>query len=163
MLVRIRKSARAIVQDQAGRVLLLRFSFPWMKDNVDEQRNSFWVTPGGGLNNGETFEAALRRELVEELGIQVSENLRCIWVRDVTFTDDEGPFVSHERYFHLQLAVDPCVERMSDIEKQTYEGFRWWSVGEMMADRDSLRPIELPELVRDLGQLASLQYPIYIL
>ena len=143
-------------------MLLLKFSFPWIKDNLAERHKSFWVTPGGGLNSGETFESALERELYEELGIQVAENPPCIWVRDVTFEDDEGPFLSHERYFHLKRDFDPCVDRMSDLEQRTYEGFRWWSVREMLADRDCLRPAGLPELVADLERIAALAYPIYI-
>ena len=46
-------------------------------------------------------------------------------VRDVTFEDGDGPFLSHERFFHVHASADPCVEGMSDLEKRTFEGFRW--------------------------------------
>lgn len=48
-----------VVTDLAGSVLLLRHSY-----GPDE-----WHLPGGGLKRGEASEAAARRELIEELGL----------------------------------------------------------------------------------------------
>ena len=50
--------ASAIIQDEAGRVLLQRRS-----------DDGLWGCPGGGLEPGETFEEAARRELNEETGL----------------------------------------------------------------------------------------------
>ena len=50
--------ASAIVQDERGRVLLQRRS-----------DDGLWGMPGGGLELGETFEEAARRELSEETGL----------------------------------------------------------------------------------------------
>ncbi len=48
--------------NEARQVLLVRFDFP---------ARTLWATPGGGLEAGENHDDALRRELVEELGLQL--------------------------------------------------------------------------------------------
>ena len=65
-----RKSARAILFNSRKEILLFRFRFEDLKDPVDSDRKAYWITPGGGLEKGESFEAALLRELREETGIQ---------------------------------------------------------------------------------------------
>jgi ADP-ribose pyrophosphatase YjhB (NUDIX family) len=50
---------RAIVRDQEGRVFLVRHSYV-----------KGWHLPGGGVDAGETLDAAMRRELREEGNIE---------------------------------------------------------------------------------------------
>ncbi len=59
-----RSAARAIVFDKDKRVALL-----------DATKNSYHKLPGGGIESGESVEAALRRELLEEIGCRIS-NIR---------------------------------------------------------------------------------------
>jgi 8-oxo-dGTP diphosphatase len=58
-----RAAAYVICRDDAGRILLTRFSAP---GNPDTGR---WTMPGGALEWGETPEEAARRELDEETGL----------------------------------------------------------------------------------------------
>jgi len=51
-----------VILDKRGRVLLLKHRF-WK-----DQR---WGLPGGHARHGETLEATLRRELLEETGLEV--------------------------------------------------------------------------------------------
>ena len=64
-------TAGAIIFDEKGRILLLEHVF---------RPDSGWGLPGGFLNKGEQPETALRRELREEIGIEV-ENVEMLLAR----------------------------------------------------------------------------------
>ncbi len=58
-------SVKAVVMDEAGRCLVLRRS-------AESKHNAgLWDLPGGKSDPGEAMEAALRREVAEETGLQV--------------------------------------------------------------------------------------------
>jgi len=57
-------TAGAMIFDEQGRILLLDHVF---------RPDGGWGIPGGFLSKGEQPEAALRRELREEIGIEVSD------------------------------------------------------------------------------------------
>jgi 8-oxo-dGTP pyrophosphatase MutT (NUDIX family) len=59
-----RISIKALVLDQSGRFLLTK------------EDNGNWELPGGGLEFGEKPEECLRREIKEEMGLEVE------WVDD---------------------------------------------------------------------------------
>src|SRR5690606_40226655 len=58
----LRVAAYAVVTDDDDRVLLARWT---------EGRRMAWTVPGGGLEDGEDPENAVRRELLEETGFRI--------------------------------------------------------------------------------------------
>jgi len=149
----VRNSARAIVLNRKNEVLLLKFSFADFKDNIDTQVHEFWVTPGGGLEYGESFLDALRREMLEEIGVSVQGEPAHIWTRDVILEWEGKAFLSHERYFLVNLDSDSVDNsRMTANEKRTLKGTRWWSVTEIQESNEAFRP---PELGAELGNIIT--------
>ena len=69
-----RHAARAFVLDGERRVLLLRWQHPLTGE-------VWWITPGGRIDEGENAPAAIRRELVEEIGLDVDPG-RVVWTRE---------------------------------------------------------------------------------
>jgi ADP-ribose pyrophosphatase YjhB (NUDIX family) len=60
-----RRAARAILVDTDDRLVLIKRTKP--------NQPPYWTTPGGGVEESDkSVEAALRRELVEELGAEVA-------------------------------------------------------------------------------------------
>jgi 8-oxo-dGTP pyrophosphatase MutT (NUDIX family) len=72
-----REAARAIVLTPQREVLLLRVSLP--------EESPFWITPGGGIEPGESVEACLRRELREEVGLERFALGPLVWRRQHTY------------------------------------------------------------------------------
>jgi len=67
-------TAGAMIFDDQGRILLLEHVF---------RPDSGWGIPGGFLSQGEQPEAALRRELREEIGIEVAD-VEMVFVRTLS-------------------------------------------------------------------------------
>lgn len=59
----------ALIRDEAGRVLLVKHSY-----------RPGWCLPGGGMRRGETPVSALRRELREELGLELTASPRLLQI-----------------------------------------------------------------------------------
>ena len=137
----LRQSARAVVLDSADRIVLLRFVLP---------RIALWATPGGGLDPGETDEAALRRELVEELGLEEFEPGPCIWVRNDALPSPDGLFDAQlERYYLVRTeSFDP--EPRVDLRAENVHAVRWWALHEIERSTDLFAPSRLAALLRDL-------------
>jgi 8-oxo-dGTP pyrophosphatase MutT (NUDIX family) len=134
-----RQSVRAILLSKENEFLLLRIWLPG-------EPESFWITPGGGLEPGETHEQALRRELREELGLADFVVGPLVWRRQHTFNWAGKRLRQHERY-HV-VHADRFDPRMSDtVEAGVLREFKWWPAFELSRASERLTPLSLAQIV----------------
>ena len=143
-----RRAARIVVLDAQGRLLLFR--------HAGSHGRSFWATPGGGLEDGETFEQAACREASEELGVS-SVSLRLLWEATSDFVHMDHPVRQQERYFLMEGACQDLLKGVQAIHEQ--EGIleaRWWTRAELEATTEPVFP---KELATQLGRIPDLVSP----
>ena len=134
-----RDAVRAILLTPEQEVLLMRISEPGTS-------GGFWITPGGGVEPGENIETALRRELLEELGLEDFEIGGEVWRRQHTFNWLGKRFCQRERYFMVR--VPRFTPHMSDpIEAKVFQEFRWWPLLELQQTALRLTPLALAKIV----------------
>lgn len=119
-----------------------------MRSATDE----WWVTPGGGLDEGESPEDAAFRELIEEVGVREVVLIGPIWHRRLTFPWNDRVIDQSEVFFVAHLAEQ--VEARGDLDDETLAeqgvfGHRWWTLEELEASDVNRAPGRLVDLVRD--------------
>lgn len=131
---------RALVLDPDDRILLVHW--------VDQGRGmNVWVTPGGGVDDGEDPDAALRRELLEETGLAEFSPGPLVWTRRQVF-----PWHVEQQETFVLLRV-PAFEPRPDPAALAEEGVaevRWWTVDEIEVSGETFAPRRLAALLRGL-------------
>jgi 8-oxo-dGTP pyrophosphatase MutT (NUDIX family) len=143
--MRQRNSARLLVINPSQQVLL--FHFRHKGDALDGQ--SHWATPGGGLEPGESFEAAAVRELFEETGLKVAAVGASVAERSFPMMLPSGETVlSVERYFVVHTDSERLSrEGWTAHEVRVMADHKWWSVAELRETRETVWPEQLIKML----------------
>lgn len=144
--LRIRTAVRALVFDDEDRILLVRFEPPG---------RTVWIALGGGVDEGETDEEAIRREVLEEAGLEGFELGPLVWTRTHIAPLDGGRWDGQsERYYLVRTsAFEPSPGLgWEGLRLEGATDVRWWTLTELGAGGAEFAPRRLPELVHDLLQ-----------
>ncbi|WP_250030420.1 NUDIX domain-containing protein [Paractinoplanes maris] len=139
--MRLRHSVRGLVLDPDDRLLL--YATPLGEATL-------WVPPGGGIEAGETLLDALRRELAEETGLELTGTPPHVWHRE---THGVGYLPGYDGaindYFLVRVPAFAARGTLTaeQLAAENVGEFRWWSAPEMAASRDLFGPRDLPALL----------------
>lgn len=146
---RRRRTARVLLVDDLGRVLLFIDSDPGIPGR------HWWITPGGGIEPGESDLAAAVREIGEETGalLEQGQLLGPVLVRRVVhgYTD---VVIDQEDVFYACWvpAFEVSDAGHTEQERITMVAHRWWTREELADTDDDVWPANLLELWTEADQ-----------
>lgn len=153
-----RRSARVILLDGSDRLLLLR----WDRAHGRPDNRFVWITPGGGVEDGEDLDVAAARELREETGLSVTpRDLRL--VAFTTGTADLGWIngLLRDDFFLCRVARhDVDTAGQTDLERRHVLEYRWWTYADLVSTGETILPINLAAVVAELIANRIPQTPI---
>jgi 8-oxo-dGTP pyrophosphatase MutT (NUDIX family) len=145
-----RLAARVLLIDEAGRVLLFHGIDP------ADPSDHYWVTPGGGLEPGESPAQGAVRELFEETGLPVdpAELAEPVYRNVVEFSFDGRRYRQEQDFFLLRVpSWEVDTTNFDDVERVAVDGYRWWFVDELASSAEPFYPELLPTLLRRLVEV----------
>lgn len=154
MPTKTRPTARLLVINPAGKILLFQAHDPTVNSPGQKPLEVFWFTPGGGLEPGETYEQAALRELWEEARIRVEHFGPVVWVRQSTVEIKGERVCFFEQYF-LASVEDSALDSSQDTgmpDWATLLQARWWSLEELKTTSDPVFPERLADWLEPILQ-----------
>jgi 8-oxo-dGTP pyrophosphatase MutT (NUDIX family) len=151
-----RFGARVVLLDPADRVLLFR---------LENRRsgNTWWATPGGGVEPGEKSLDAARRELKEETGVEVQEMFGPIWIDDHWFRTPQELIHQQDRYFHARVESPQVdVSGLDQFESDLMVEHRWWSLDDLDETTEKVYPAALAGHLRELLREGPPEKPLQL-
>ena len=119
-----------------------------------EPQGTFWTLPGGGIEPLESSQAALHREMQEELGISIQIN-RLLWAVEHFFVSDTDNKAHHGIGFYYLISplAAPHLYDLAQTFQSVEDGmieiiFRWFKLAELSSI--ALYPSFLPAALQAL-------------
>jgi 8-oxo-dGTP pyrophosphatase MutT (NUDIX family) len=160
-LVSRRVSARVVLLDDDGFVLLFCGSDPALEDGSQNPAPRWWFTVGGAAQQGETLPEAAVRELEEETGLRVAPGdvVGPVWRRDAVIDFNGSVIRSEEIFFvHRTRRFEPSTAGRTGLERAYIHGHRWCDatmIAELVAKGETVYPLQLGELLEEANALAD--------
>jgi 8-oxo-dGTP pyrophosphatase MutT (NUDIX family) len=141
-----RRSARVLLVDPLGRVLLFRSD------------NGHWFTAGGGVERGENLVDAAIREVREETGLELDGGRlsEVLLRRRARFTFGGKDYDVDEEYVAAHVATFQVdTSGFAPYERDFITAHRWWSAEEIRSSTEPVWPEQLAELLESVQRTAA--------
>ena len=146
--VKHRETARIMLIDEENRIFLLKTHF-----DPEVGLPPRWLTPGGGIDSGESTLQAAVRELYEETGMTVSPEVLGEPVLVASGRWDWADGLNYHTYtdtiYELKVQnFQPDTSGFTQDELRDILEYRWWTLEEILWSKEPLAPHELRAWLR---------------
>jgi len=137
-----RPAARILLVDGEDRVLLMRFT--------PDDRPPLWCTPGGAVDPGESYAQAARRELWEEVGLDLDCGPEVAQRTCEFLTFERVEVIADERYFRVDIdRHEVKAGALTELEQRVLAGSRWFARAELADWPETIYPADLEQLLSE--------------
>jgi 8-oxo-dGTP pyrophosphatase MutT (NUDIX family) len=144
--LRQRPTVRIVLISPAGRVLLIRY-----EDRRTVNAPVYWLTPGGGVDPGESLTQAARRELKEETGLAEAEFGPVVWYDEPLVTYQGERFQILQSYFVAHCGSETLSNAgWTALEREVIQEMRWCAPEELRGFAERIYPSRLADMLPDL-------------
>ena len=112
----------------------------------DDWGGGLWATPAGGINDGETPEAAMVRELQEETGLVVTD-VEYLGKHRVTMPHGSVEMMTYKTHVATPDDIVLCPDE--------HEAYRWFAVDSLLNEADIIWAT--PSILRDFGLMPDFE------
>ncbi len=120
---------------------------------MKNSKTPYYFLPGGRVNLHEDTDAAIKRELKEELGIN-AEIVRPLWFVQSFFIEDESKEKFHELcvYYLVDVSDTELIKQecFEGLETKNHEVFEWLSIDALK--EQYLYPLFIKEKINNLPE-----------
>jgi 8-oxo-dGTP pyrophosphatase MutT (NUDIX family) len=142
-----RKTARALLFDKQGRLLLVRMHDPDVA--AADGRvvpDAYWVTIGGEIDPGEDVSAAALREIAEETGHEAVRLGPPVWYAEHVLNVRGTPRLFQETFVVAFTEDDSLSDAAwTEDERRVIKNLKWWDADELYASKEIFFPTSLKE------------------
>ena len=153
----VRQTARAIILSDSDESVLL------MNTRTD-RGSTLWITPGGTVEDGESLEQALIREVAEVCGFEEEFETQLVWTGEHSFIFAGEEYQDSEAYFLVRVPkfTPDASGNDCEAERESFIEFKWWQQDEILKADDEFHPEKMGTHLSELLQNPLPELPVDI-
>ena len=136
----IRSIVRGIIYNDDFKVAIIHL----VTDDKFGHRDAY-ETPGGGVKKGETLLEALKREILEEVGVDIDN------IEEIGRVEDYYNLINRKNnnHYFLAHAYKKESQHLEEYEKRVFESISWLDIDEIISIVENMKDLPVNNLVKN--------------